>query len=256
VAYSLTWMADALNGAGLQVVEEPGWQSRGHGDFGPARGVLIHHTGSNARGGNAPDLGMVIAGRPDLSGPLCNLLLSRDATFHLVAAGKANHAGKGQWHGVVEGNTEMIGIEAENNGSTEPWPEAQMDTLLAGSAALLLHMNADSVMCAGHKEYAVPRGRKVDPDFDMVAFRDHLEAMMLNEMPPLRITVPQTDPERAMLRKGDQGGSVKLLQHLLGITDDGQFGPATKAAVEKFQASHGLTADGLVGPATWKALGH
>jgi hypothetical protein len=224
VAYSLTWMADALNGAGLQVVEEPGWQSRGHGDFGPARGVLIHHTGSNARGGNAPDLGMVIAGRPDLSGPLCNLLLSRDATFHLVAAGKANHAGKGQWHGVVEGNTEMIGIEAENNGSTEPWPEAQMD--------------------------------KVDPDFDMVAFRDHPEAMMLNEMPPLRITVPQTDPERAMLRKGDQGGSVKLLQHLLGITDDGQFGPATKAAVEKFQASHGLTADGLVGPATWKALGH
>lgn len=51
-------------------------------------------------------------------------------------------------------------------------------------------------------------------------------------------------------------GSVRLLQHALGITADGVFGPGTQAAVKAFQRAHGLTPDGIVGPATWAALGH
>ena len=49
------------------------------------------------------------------------------------------------------------------------------------------------------------------------------------------------------LRKGDKGDDVKTLQKLLGITDDGDFGKKTEAAVIAFQKAKGLTADGVVG---------
>lgn len=258
--YSLTWLADALRQAGMAVVEEPGWKDRGRGEFGPPKGVLIHHTASNAKGGDAPDLGIVVNGRadPPLTGPLCNLLLSRSAVFHVIAAGRANHAGPGMWHGVTQGNSELIGIEAENDGVHEPWPSGQMDALVHGTATILKHVGADSVMAAGHKEYALPRGRKVDPDFDMIAFREHVENVIdLGATVPLQILpVVQTDPARSMLRKGDHGVSVAELQRLLGIAHDGFFGPMTEAAVKQFQKSHGLAVDGLVGPATWRAIGH
>ncbi|MGH2881617.1 MAG: peptidoglycan-binding domain-containing protein [Solirubrobacteraceae bacterium] len=42
----------------------------------------------------------------------------------------------------------------------------------------------------------------------------------------------------------------------LTIPIDGDYGPATQAAVESFQAAQGLTVDGIVGPATWTALLH
>ena len=49
--------------------------------------------------------------------------------------------------------------------------------------------------------------------------------------------------------------TIRRLQERLGISADGQFGPATLRALKAFQASHGLAADGIVGPATRAALG-
>jgi hypothetical protein len=67
------------------------------------------------------------------------------------------------------------------------------------------------------------------------------------------------------LKDGSHGEKVTALQTdlaKLGITDahgralnpDGDFGPGTKAAVEKFQREHGLTPDGVAGPKTLEAV--
>ena len=40
----------------------------------------------------------------------------------------ANHAGGGVWKGITNGNSNFIGIEAENTGrANDPWPEIQLD---------------------------------------------------------------------------------------------------------------------------------
>lgn len=255
MAYALTWLADVLRAAGCKVVEQDGWKNAGRAEMGTVKGVLLHHTAGPLKG-NAPSLALVQHGRSDLPGPLSHLVLGRDGTFYVVAAGRCNHAGAGSWQGVTAGNSSFIGIEAENAGTgVDPWPEVQMDAYARGVAAILKHIGADDVMAAGHKEYALPRGRKIDPSFDMVAFRANVAAFMGgHKLGPAPAAV---DPVRAMLRKGDQGNSVRQLQELLqmGLNADGQFGPATDKAVKAFQAKHGLEADGLVGPATWKALG-
>lgn len=253
--FKMTWLADVLRAAGLKVEEVDGWQNRGRGDMATVRGILCHHTAGPLTG-NAPSLNLVVKGREDLAGPLSQLVLGRDGTFHVVAAGRCNHAGAGAWQGVTSGNSSFIGIEAENAGTgKDPWPPVQMDAYARGCAAILKHLGEDSVMVAGHKEYALPRGRKIDPSFDMVTFRDRVDTIMKggsNAVPQ----VAATDPHRSMLRKGDQGEDVKLLQAKLGVfPQDGAFGPKTETAVKAWQEGAHLVADGLVGPATWNSLG-
>jgi peptidoglycan hydrolase-like protein with peptidoglycan-binding domain len=51
------------------------------------------------------------------------------------------------------------------------------------------------------------------------------------------------------------GNAVGRLQSALHLTTDGDFGPATEAAVRRLQARNGLTVDGIVGPATWHVIG-
>jgi putative chitinase len=64
----------------------------------------------------------------------------------------------------------------------------------------------------------------------------------------------------AALRLGSYDEAVNTLQtqlNELGYLDaypDGQFGPATKAAVQTFQHGHGLPADGVVGAATQRSM--
>ena len=108
------WIADALRDAGLAVVEVDGWRDRGSSDFWPG-GVVGHQTAGPAGGGDMPSLNTLIYGRPDLAGPLGNVGLGRSGTYYVVAAGRANHAGKGGWRGLT-GNSSVLGIEAENDG--------------------------------------------------------------------------------------------------------------------------------------------
>lgn len=192
MTYSLLWLPQVLRDAGLEVLEHAGWQNRGHGDMGAVQGVLCHHT-CGPMSGDLPDINVLVNGRPDLGGPLCNLGLGRSGKFYMIAAGKGWHAGAGNWLGVRDGNSHLIGIEAENTGETkgpraEPWSIPEMDAYKRGCAAILKHIGATSAMCAGHKEYALPKGRKDDPSFDMVAFRADVAKIMGASVAPKPIT--------------------------------------------------------------------
>lgn len=267
MSYSLRWMPSVLKAAGLKVALVDGWQDRGRGDMGRIAGVLCHHTAGAAEG-NMPSLGVLVDGRaatgttPALAGPLAQLGLGRDGTYYVIAAGRCNHAGRGQWNGVATGNTSFIGIEAENTGLGQAWPPVQFEAYWRGVAALLMHEGLDAFCCAGHKEYALPPRRKMDPSFDMEDFRAKVAQVIAGTAPAPAIIpsaepppAPGAAPGRPTLRRGATGDLVSQVQQKLALaTQNGIFGPETEAALRIFQRNHNLVPDGIVGPKTWAAL--
>jgi len=258
MAFALTWLAKVLLDAGLKVAEQSDWKNQGRGEMGPVKGVICHHTAGPLKG-NMPSLGTVVNGRPDLPGPLAQLCLARDGTYIVVAAGRCNHAGAGNWQGFTSGNMNFIGIEAENTGHKDgplkdPWPAVQLDAYRRGVAAILKKIGANPVMCCGHKEYALPVGRKDDPTFDMNDFRMQVAAIMAGTAPHPTI-IPAVDVSgRRTTRRGDVGELVKLIQSKVGTPVTGTFDGVTEAAVREFQRNNGLVPDGIVGPRTWSLI--
>ena len=268
MALSLIWLPEVLTRAGLKVSEVPGWENRGwRGDVGRIFGVVCHHTGVNSRK-NMPTLHGLINGRAAeparglkaIPGPLAQLGLARDGTYFIVAAGRANHAGPGAFKKIRNGNSNMIGIEAENTGEPDdlPWPAVQMDAYQRGVAAILKHLGQGPEFCIGHKEWT---SRKDDPTFAMDDFRSRVAAI-LNGTAPQPVLIPAAEPvappggppPRPTLRRGMSGELTKQVQGKIGVKADGNFGPKTEAALRAFQRAHGLVPDGIVGPKTWQAL--
>jgi hypothetical protein len=73
-------------------------------------------------------------------------------------------------------------------------------------------------------------------------------------------TGPTAEAPAQTLKPGDTGAQVTLLQKALAALHfspgkpDGDYGPSTMNAVERFQIAHNLGEDGIVGPATLAAL--
>lgn len=57
-----------------------------------------------------------------------------------------------------------------------------------------------------------------------------------------------------ILRKGSSGTAVAMLQAMLGVEVDGQFGNDTYNSLKAFQKNVGVTANGTCGIDTWKAV--
>ena len=163
---------------GVKVRHVKGWRSRGTGGTFAPRGIIFHHTAS-APGSNAPALGIVTHGRSDLPGPLSQFVVGRDGTVFFVAAGRANHAGEGgPINGIPanSGNSYLFGVECENSGLGEPWPEAQKKAIATLFAVLLKRMKRGPRALIGHKEWTP---RKIDPaGIDMPAFRKRVRKRM------------------------------------------------------------------------------
>lgn len=174
----LTGLADILRGAGLNVIEVAGWKTRGHGVMSSVKAIIVHHTAGSPTG-DFPSLAYMRDGSSSLSGPLAQLGLGRSGTWFVIAAGRAYHAGS-TIDDSIYGNSNAIGIEAEgvglpatDSGHTH-WPAVQYQSYIKGVKALQKAYGVPTARVLGHKEAAVPKGRKIDPNFSMDEFRANL----------------------------------------------------------------------------------
>jgi hypothetical protein len=175
------WLADVLRAEGLNVIEMDGWKERGEGDQGVLWGAVFHHTG------NANETPEGIAFHPTL-GLAAHLLIRPNGDVYVCGIGKANHAGKGSWAGMVTDNANpvTIGVEVailpvENAPHRSGWPDVQYFATVKTMAAILRKLAKQSSNVISHKEWAQlgPAGwrqGKWDPGaIDMNIFRQDVQ---------------------------------------------------------------------------------
>ena len=176
MAYQLG-IPDALRRFGVPVEVVPGWQTRGRSSLNPG-GVTCHWTAGPRGTTGRPSLNVVVNGRPGLSGPLCNVYFDRNGVAVVVAAGTANHAGRGGWRGLV-GNHRVLGIEAESagDGQGSDWTPAQRANYPKVAAALQwLTGHHDAQMVHGHNEWTTA---KIDiRDWPMPLMRQQVATLL------------------------------------------------------------------------------
>lgn len=215
---------DRLRSAGITVHESAGWQSRSNGQTAAYVGGLVHHTATPF--GFAP--GILITGRPDLSGPLCNFAGNEDGSITVIAAGPANHAGAsggrsmGPLPVTTAFNARVLGLEIVYPGDVPMRPAQYRTALIWGRIVADVVGFGDIERIRAHAETSITG--KWDPGFapgrtiDMVAFRR--DARNVLEKPDM------TEDEHKLLVRNNAllealdsgfipGGGIKRLGALL-----------------------------------------
>jgi peptidoglycan hydrolase-like protein with peptidoglycan-binding domain len=72
--------------------------------------------------------------------------------------------------------------------------------------------------------------------------------------PKVTRVVHPAKPKASKVKKAAKRGGVRALQAELGLSPDGDFGPATEKALRRWQKQHGLPVDGKAGPQTLAAM--
>lgn len=168
----------ALNGAGVTLVYEPGWDDPGlaaAGTWAPAY-VVMHHTANGGAPGDAPSLPWILR---NVYHPIraAHVLIARSGIVHVTYGHKCYHAGAGGPGSWGDGpavprdamNGYAYGIEIESRGTslsldahggTDGYTPEQVDAAARVAAALLDEL-ARSTRCAlNHRTWAP--GRKSD----------------------------------------------------------------------------------------------
>jgi hypothetical protein len=165
---------------GLTVVELAGWRSRGRSGAHDPDGVVCHHTGGTADSRAYIDW-MALEGRPSegIPAPLAQIGLARTGTVYMMAAGRANQAGKcrriGNWLRAGDGNAQTVGIEAMHSGK-EPWTAKHYRAYVIVVGVICRVMGWSVDRAVGHKEISL--SGKWDPTFDMSKFRRDVAAWL------------------------------------------------------------------------------
>ncbi|WP_233603959.1 MULTISPECIES: N-acetylmuramoyl-L-alanine amidase [unclassified Pedobacter] len=119
--------------------------------------VVIHHTAQDSLAQTVKTFFSTKAGTS------AHYVVSRDGkVVHMVNDYlRANHAGISKWGKDTDLNSSSIGIELDNNGLTDPWPDAQINSLLKLLATLKKTYGIPTANFIGHADIA-PK-RKNDP---------------------------------------------------------------------------------------------
>lgn len=185
-----------LRAAGVVVREYPGWTDRGNGQTSAYEGGIVHHTATGF-GIAAPGTGvydLLVKGRPDLKGPLCNYAGNEDGSITVIAAHPANHAGAsggrsmGPLPTTASFNRRVLGLEIVYPG-TQPMRDAQYRTSLVwANAVAAVCGRGDIQRVRAHAETSITG--KWDPGdapnrtINMVAFRAAARILEEDDMTP------------------------------------------------------------------------
>lgn len=172
-------LIDLLHRGGVANVEDH--RVPGHaGSLAPV-GIIVHHTAMKDAG-----LEVVRHGRSDLAGPLCNININRAGHVNVITDGVAWHAGGGSSKVLADlkrnvapannaaalhlpddfggGNSLTVGIEVDNDGIGEPYPQVQIAGLVWTCAAII-HLGipgGNQNRAIHHREWTA---RKVDMSY-------------------------------------------------------------------------------------------
>lgn len=241
---ALTWLAEELMKAGLDVIEHDGWRTRtlrSFDEFTPV-GLINHHTAGSSVLPNYPDLPFY---RNESLEEKCNLTIRPDGVVVCLNAGYAADSGFGD-HGVLDavredreppeptdtyidfdpvtpggsnpgilGNRWFIDIEVQHLGNGDPVVAVQREALIVANAVICEQMGWDPLTrVIGHREWT---SRKTDPRWDGTA----------SPMPKIRadskqrpaITVRGMEKTMSLpISFGDQTEDVRFLEKLINDT--------------------------------------
>jgi hypothetical protein len=162
---------------GLKVLEHPGWATRGRSSALAPEYVIAHHTAASTDVTN-----LLINGRPDVSGPLCNWALLKDGTVVLIACGRANHAGVANVSSSHSFGIEATGPVPVSARGASAFPNYQAYLRLLAAHCAHYGWGVDRIRA--HKEIAQPPGRKIDVAVDMDAMRAAVRALLSSTPKP------------------------------------------------------------------------
>jgi N-acetyl-anhydromuramyl-L-alanine amidase AmpD len=129
---------------------------------------------------------------------------------------RAWHAGRSEFQGQPDVNTFSIGIEICNVGdNVEPYPEAQMQAVLALTAWLAKTHGVPTTRLTRHRDVALPAGRKPDTsnNFDHLYAYKAVQALLDSRKPPAYTFRPAPggyDPRKQsyVVQPGDTWASI------------------------------------------------
>jgi hypothetical protein len=275
---SMRKVAAILKAKGIKVTEVSGWTTRGSSTFEP-RAVVCHWTVAQRS-----VTSLLVHGRRGanpLAGPLCNFeVLPGSDGVKLIAAGRANHAGKGL---SSFSNSVSLGIEAAGPPISDD--EFKVYYALVAAICKVYKIPVDQGV-RDHRESS--QGRKPDIStrnvkvgakvlnlsaaHDMHVFRSKVSRLLMHPEEALKKRPPRKDGKpwfpgvRKIGMHGKASGSGAFIAMIQGRLNDwgvatpplkldGDFGPRTRDAVVAFQKKRDLSpVTGAVGPRTWYAL--